>query len=135
MKLVLDYTQRLNLHALLGAQRANCDELRMFWRLQDLLELSADEKKTIDYRSVMQGGQAVVQWDATKELPTREYDLQEVEFQRLAKVVKEWQPGFLIGADRRWIEPLLAALDAVPASKVNGPASSAGLGGLALPRN
>lgn len=135
MKLILDYTQRLNLHALLGAQRANCDELRMFWRLQDLLELSVDEKHAIEYHSVMQNGQAAVQWNATKDLPTREYDLQEAEFQRVAKVVKEWQPGFLIGADRRWIEPLLAQLESVPASKLNGPATGAGLGGLALPRN
>lgn len=135
MKLTLTYTQRLNLHALMGAQRANCDELRMYWRLQDLFELTPEEKTVIDYRNIIQkDGQALVQWDAKKELPAREYDLQEAEFQRVAKMVKEWQPGFLIGADRVWIEPLMAQLEAAPASKVNGPASGLGLGGM-TPRN
>lgn len=135
MKLTLDYTMRLNLHALLGAQRAALDDLRTFWRLQDLIDLTEEEKSAINYRTVQQNGQALVQWDAGKILPTREIELQEVEFQKIQKVFHDWQPGFLIGADRAWIEPLMAQLDATPASaKVNGPAAGAGLGA-ALPRN
>lgn len=130
MKLTLDYTQRLNLHALMGAQRANCDELRMYWRLQDMIELTAEEKTAINYRTVQQNGQSIVNWDVDKALPAKEYEFQEAEFQRLTKMVKEWQPGFLIGADRRWIEPLLTQLEAMPAGKVNGPATGMGLGGM-----
>lgn len=123
MKLTLDYTQRLNLHALMGAQRAALDDLRSFWKLQDLIDLTPEEKETINYRATQQNGQAMVQWDAGKALPLKEYDLSEPEFQRISKMVKEWQPGFLIGADRIWIEPLLAQLDAPPAASaavVNG---------------
>jgi hypothetical protein len=32
MKLTLDHTQRLNLHALLGAQRADVGSIRAIWR-------------------------------------------------------------------------------------------------------
>lgn len=134
MKLALDYTQRLNLHALLGAQRAALDDIRTYWRLQDLIELSADEKAAINYHTATQSnGQSLVQWDAekAKATPVREIELQEAEFQKIVKVVKEWQPGFLIAADRVWIEPLLAQLEGMPASKVNGsPASGLGLGGM-----
>jgi hypothetical protein len=35
MKLTLDHTQRLNLHALLGAQRADVGSIRAIWALQD----------------------------------------------------------------------------------------------------
>lgn len=130
MKLTLDYTQRLNLHALMGAQRAALDDLRTFWRLQDLIDLTPDERAAINYRTIQQNGQAMVQWDSGKSLPVKEYELADPEFQRVSKMVREWQPGFLIGADRHWIEPLMAQLDGA-AAKVNGPATSAGLGGLA----
>ena len=44
MKLMLDHTQRLNLHALLGAQRADVGSIRAIWAIQDRLALSADRK-------------------------------------------------------------------------------------------
>lgn len=111
MKLILDYTQRLNLHALIGAQRANVDEMRAFWRLQDMIELTDEEKRVINYRVITSGSAAgQVQWDVGKELPVREYELPDGDFERVVKVVKEWQPGFLTGADRYWMEPLMAQL-------------------------
>ena len=118
MKLSLDYTQRLNLHALMGAQRVSVDDLRMFWRLQDMIQLTNEEKNTINYRTVQQNGMVQVQWDAISDLPVREYEFQPDEFQRLGKMVREWQPGFLIGVDRQWMEPLMAQLDgAIDGSK------------------
>lgn len=133
MKLTLDYTQRLNLHALMGAQRASLDEMRMLWRLQDQIELTAEEKAAIDYKVVEQNGQSQVLWNPNKNLPLKEYELADVEFQRMARTLREWQPGFLIGADRRWIEPLMAQFDGALASKGNGDASKKemGLGGMA----
>ncbi|MCX6628384.1 MAG: hypothetical protein NTW28_12230 [Candidatus Solibacter sp.] len=35
MKLTMDHTQRLNLHALLGAQRADVGSIRAIWAVQD----------------------------------------------------------------------------------------------------
>ena len=47
MKLTLDHTQRLNLHALLGAQRADVGSIRAIWAIQDKLALDADEEKVV----------------------------------------------------------------------------------------
>lgn len=108
MKLLLDYTMRLNLHALMGAQRSNLDDLRMLWKLQDRIELSEQEKAAIHYRVQQTNGQQQVMWDMTKNLPLEEYELSEPEAARLARMLKEWQ---FMAADRQWLEPLLAQLD------------------------
>ena len=44
MKLMLDHTQRLNLHALLGAQRTDVGSIRAIWSIQDCLALDAAEE-------------------------------------------------------------------------------------------
>lgn len=106
MTLKLDFTQRLNLHALIGAQRCNVDELRAAWRLQDEIDLTDAEKKKINYRLVRAGDQAAPAWDLVENTPT-EYSFSEEDYARLKKLVKEWQPGFLTSADRQWLQPLL----------------------------
>lgn len=131
MKLTLDYTQRLNLHALMGAQRASLDDLRMLWKLQDRIDLSPPEKKAINYRTTLINGMQQVQWDVTVTLPLEEYNFNEQESARINRMLKEWQPGFLIGADRQWLEPLLAQIDGLEGKaegKVDGKASGTGLG-------
>lgn len=135
MKLFLDYTQRLNLHALMGAQRATLDDLRIFWRLQDRLDLAAEEKAAIDYKVIQQpNGQAQVQWDPEKAQVTREYEFEDADLQRLARMLKEWQPGFMIGADRRWIEPLMKQFDSIgpPSGDPRQKEREAGLGSMAM---
>jgi hypothetical protein len=130
MKLILDHTQRLNLHALMGAQRASLDELRMLWRLQDRIDLTEKEKAAISYKVVpLAGGGQQASWDLTKSLAPEPYEFNEQETARIMKVLKEWQPGYLIGADRNWLEPLLIQIDSLPEGKVDGKAS-AGLGQL-----
>jgi hypothetical protein len=130
MKLNLDYSQRLNLHALMGAQRASLDDLRMLWKLQDRIALSDQEKAAIRYRVEQTGGGQQVMWDVdvTKSLPLGEYEFNEQESARLLKMLKEWQPGYQIGADRGWLEPLLLQVEGEPdpnKAKVDG---KAGLG-------
>lgn len=110
MKLTLDYTQRLNIHALMGAQRVNVDDLRMFWRLQDRINLSDEERQAIGYRIEQVNGNAQPTWNLNAQLPAVEYDFPQAEFDRIAKMVKEWQPGYLPSMDRRWLEPLLDQL-------------------------
>lgn len=126
MKLTLDYTQRLNLHALMGAQRASLDDLRMFWRLQDQLELTVEEKTAIDYR-VVDGQQPQVLWNPNRVLPLKDFELSDAEYQRVARVLREWQPGFLIGPDRRWIEPLMAQFDGALTSDAKRDAGGLGM--------
>ena len=63
MKLTLDHTQRLNLHALLGAQRADVGSIRAIWAVQDKIALDADEEKAIDLKREFVSGQEQVVWN------------------------------------------------------------------------
>jgi hypothetical protein len=112
MQLMLNHTQRLNLHALMGAQRASVDELRIWWRLQDRIELSLEEKVSIEFKvktvETVNGPVEQPHWRIDKAMELRPFDFAEEEFRRLEKLVKEWQPGFLTTSDRGWLEPLLA---------------------------
>ena len=64
MKLTLDHTQRLNLHALLGAQRADVGSIRAIWAVQDKIALDADEEKQIELKREIVGGQERMVWNA-----------------------------------------------------------------------
>jgi hypothetical protein len=109
MTLFLDHQQRLNIIALLGAQKANVAEMRMFWKLQDALELTGEEKETIEYRIATQGGIEVPSWNQAKGLPPREFDLSDAEVMRVKKCIEEW-PQFFTAPDRKWLEPVLEQL-------------------------
>jgi hypothetical protein len=109
MLLSLDHQQRLNLIALMGAQRANVAEMRMFWAIQDRLELSAEEKEKIQYRVATDNGIEVPSWNRTLSLEPREFEVSDAEGQRLRRVIEEW-PHFLTAMDRLWISPLLDQL-------------------------
>lgn len=115
--LVLDQTQRLNLHALIGAQRANVDDMRLFWRVQDRIDLSPEEKDSIGYQIRQVNGQQQIAWDATRFLAPKEVEFSTDEFQKIGNIVKTWQSGYMIGADRIWLEPLLGQLENGSASQ------------------
>jgi hypothetical protein len=72
MKLTLDHTQRLNLHALLGAQRADVGSIRAIWAVQDKIALSADEEKAIELKRELLNGQDRTVWNPTLLLAARE---------------------------------------------------------------
>jgi len=109
MLLSLDHQQRLNLIALMGAQRANVAEMRMFWAIQDRLALNDEEKEKIQYRIAMQEGIEVPSWNRELRLEFKEFEVSEAEGQRLRRVIEEW-PHFLTQVDRLWIVPLLDQL-------------------------
>ncbi len=44
MKLTLDHTERLNLHALLGAQPSDVGSIRTIWAVQDRIALDPDDE-------------------------------------------------------------------------------------------
>ena len=120
MKLSLDHVQRLNLHVLMGMQRASVDEIRVWWRLQDRIELTAEEKKQINYRMERIGQSPVEQptWDLTKRIAHRDFDFSTDEYDRIQRILKEWQQGFSAN-DRPWLEPLLEQFES---TRVNGSA-------------
>jgi hypothetical protein len=106
MKLMLDHTQRLNLHALLGAQRADVGSIRAIWAVQDKLALDADEEKTIELKRESVGGQERVVWNSALMTPVKELDFTDSEIAHMKVAIETWD-RYCAAADRIWLEPLL----------------------------
>ena len=109
MKLTLDHTQRLNLHALLGAQRADVGSIRAIWAVQDEIALNADEEKVLELKREMVGGQERVVWNSELSLPARELEFSDSEVGRIKMAIQAWD-AFGVAADRKWLEPLITDL-------------------------
>jgi hypothetical protein len=109
MKLTLDHTQRLNLYALLGTQRADVGSIRAIWAVQDKLALDADEEKTIELEREFVGGNERTIWNPALTLPHKDFDFTEPEAARLKAAVETWD-SYTASADRRWLEPLIEKL-------------------------
>ena len=109
MKLMLDHTQRLNLHALLGAQRADVGSIRAIWAVQDRLALSADEEKAINLKREIIAGQERVVWNPALSIPAKEFEFTEAEVARIRAALQTWD-SYGVAADRKWLQPLLDLL-------------------------
>ena len=109
MKVKLDHTQRLNLHALLGAQRADVGSIRAIWAVQDKLALNADEEKSIELKREFLGGQERTLWNPSLSIPAKEFDLADSELVRIKAAIQTWD-SYGANADRRWLQPLVATL-------------------------
>jgi hypothetical protein len=108
MKIQLDHIQRLNLHALLGAQRGDVATIRALWALQDKLALTPEDETAIDLKREFVAGQERVAWNPALALPPREFELSDPEAARVRAALETWN-AFAAGADRRWLEPLIHA--------------------------
>ena len=108
MKLTLDHTQRLNLHALLGAQRADVGSIRAIWAIQDRLALDPDEEKAIELKREMVAGQERAVWNPALSILTKDFAFTEAEVARIRLALETWA-HYSATADRRWLEPLLDA--------------------------
>jgi hypothetical protein len=106
MKLTLDHTQRLNLHALLGAQRADVGSIRAIWAVQDKIALDTDEEIRLELKRELIGGQERTVWHPALPVPAREFDLEDAEVSRIRTAIESWG-NYGAASDRRWLEPLL----------------------------
>ena len=109
MKLSLDHTQRLNLHALLGAQRADVGSIRALWSIQDRIALDADEEKAVEVKREMVAGQERVVWNPALSLAAKEFEFSDPEIAHVKASIQTWD-SYGASADRRWLEPLIGAL-------------------------
>jgi hypothetical protein len=109
MKLKLDHTQRLNLHALLGAQRADVGSIRAIWTIQDRVALDADEEKAIELKRELVAGQEHVVWNPECLLPATDYEFTDAEVARIKAALQMWD-SYSVNADRRWLRPVIDAL-------------------------
>lgn len=109
MKLTLDHTQRLNLHALLGAQRADVRPIRAIWAVQDKLALDAGQEKLIELKREMVNGTERVVWNPSISIPAQDLDLSDVEVARMKAALQTWD-SYAAGLNRGWIEPSFDAI-------------------------
>jgi len=108
MKLTLDHTQRLNLHALLGAQRADVGSIRAIWAVQDKLALDANEEKAIELKRECVGGQERTLWNPSLSIPAKDFEFTDAEVGRIKTAIETWNL-YGAAADRHWLQPLVAA--------------------------
>jgi hypothetical protein len=109
MKLTLDHTQRLNLQALLGAQRADVGSIRAIWKIQDHIALDADEEKAIGLKRELVSGQERTLWNPSLSIPEKEFEFMDAEVSRIKAAIDTWD-RYGAAADRQWLEPLLEFL-------------------------
>lgn len=109
MKLTLDHTQRLNLHALLGAQRADVGSIRAIWAVQDRIALDADEEKAVELKREMVVGRERAVWNPARSIPAKDFEFTDPEVARIKAAIQMWD-SYSANADRRWLEPLLDIL-------------------------
>ena len=109
MNLTLDHTQRLNLHALMGAQRADVGSIRAIWNVQDRIALDADEEKAVELKREMVAGQERVVWNPALSIPAKDFEFTDPEVARMRSAVETWD-SYCAAADRRWLEPVLGVL-------------------------
>ncbi len=112
MKIQLDHIQRLNLHALLGAQRGDVTTIRALWALQDKLALTPEEEHAIELRRDFASGQERVVWNPASSIPAKEVEFTESEVGRIRAAVENWA-SYSAAMDRRWLEPLLTILSSL----------------------
>ena len=109
MKLTLDHTQRLNLHALLGAQRADVGSIRAIWSIQDRIALDADEEKLVEVKREIVACQERVVWNPALSLPAKKFEFSEPEVARIRAAIQTWD-SYGVNADRRWLQPIIEML-------------------------
>ena len=106
MTLTLDHTQRLNLYALLGAQRADVGFIRAIWAIQDRIALDAREEEAIELKREVVTGHLRTFWSLEQSVPHREFEFTEAEAARIKAAIETWG-AFGADADRRWLEPMI----------------------------
>ncbi len=109
MKLMLDHTQRLNLYALLGAQRVDVGSIRAIWAIQDRLALDVEQEKAIELKREIVAGQERVLWNPALSLPPREFEFTDPEVARIKAALQTWD-SYGVSADRSWLEPIIRTL-------------------------
>jgi hypothetical protein len=108
MTLQLDHQQRLNLHSILGAQRASVDGVRKLWKIQDRISLTAEEERAIELKREITEGREQVRWNPERTLPAQPFEFSDAETLIVRDAIKALDFGAAI--DRSWLEPIVRAV-------------------------
>lgn len=98
-KLMLTTNQRLQLEALLGAQRGTTRDLWALFDLREKLKFSKEER--MRYIRSLPDGRALLDEAALEAGPSIEIELEKEEARRLMEVLQTW-PNFTV-ADLDWL--------------------------------
>jgi len=108
MIISLDHVQRLNLVALLDVMEASGRrEAHAICKLQDTLDLTPEERETIQLEKVPTAQGQAYRWDPAKTLPVREIDLATEDIDRICKAL---DLARIIPGRDRWFRSLNAQL-------------------------
>ena len=113
----LDHLQRINICGLLDQQRGNVGEIRAVMKLHHQIDLNDGEKEILGYRLVSQNGLEFPQWDFSKSLPPRAFEITEGDAGRISRALEGWD-SFRV-QDLRWVESILTQLPAKAESNGN----------------
>ena len=111
MTLELNHTQRINLHALLGAQRGDVATVRALWTIQDRLALTPAEESAIELKREFVAGQERALWNPALSIPMKHFEFNEAEISRLRLAIESCD-NYGASGDRRWLEPILSVFSA-----------------------
>ena len=110
MILNLDYTQRLNLVAILDT--VECQgrrEAHAICKLQDTIDLSDKEKESIGYRKDRAAdGREYVMWANTNGLHAREFIFADADSKRITSALDNYK--VILARDKTWWLPLVAQI-------------------------
>lgn len=103
----MDTNRRIRSAAVVGQQKGNASQIRLWGRVMDKIELTEQEKASIEFIVLPDG----VRWNVAKalEAPAKEVKLEEEEAHPLQGILANW--GGFLPTDRSWLLPLLDALE------------------------
>ena len=108
MNLHLDHVQRLNLVALLDTLEVpGRREAHAICKLQDVLDLDQEEREAIRLEQVNMNGNQGYRWDASVNLPPKQYDLAPADIERITKAL---DTARIVLVRDRWFRSLNAQL-------------------------
>lgn len=110
--LQLDHIQRLNLVALLDTvECAGVREIFAVYKLQESIDLDAQEKESIHLIEETVNGNKRLQWDAGITLAPRKFEIAPEDIARIRKAIETWKGTGAPGQFRGWLQPLWAQLN------------------------
>src|SRR5215467_11891984 len=110
MTLELDVNQRLNLvHILDALECTGRRETYAICKLQEWIDLSDDEKRSIDYkRERAPDGREYAMWGANGHIKPTRYDFSEEDSRRILAALDNHR--VILARDRSWWEPLVSQI-------------------------
>src|SRR5215471_6697317 len=110
MTLKLNYTQRLNMIAVLDSMEVQGRrEIHAICKLQDEIDLSDEEKKSISYeKHRTPNGQEYATWALNSDGYVKEFKLSDADSSRITRAIDSYRVA--LARDKSWWMPLISQM-------------------------